>query len=125
MSESGPKAKYSIRADVVCFAPNNGHETTAPACPSCANSDQCTAANRTLFDYLVGSGLQFDIARPPGLVEPRLQRAVEAQADVVARAGHGLHPVLLLACRCLGAEPDGDAAVRVHPDAWERAVESR
>jgi hypothetical protein len=38
MPASGKKAKYSIRADVVCCAPNNGHEATAPACPSCATS---------------------------------------------------------------------------------------
>src|SRR5580704_10862675 len=27
----GQKAKYSLRADVVCSAPNNGHDATAPA----------------------------------------------------------------------------------------------
>jgi hypothetical protein len=32
MSEKGQKAKYSRRADVVCSAPNNGHEATARGC---------------------------------------------------------------------------------------------
>ena len=69
------------------------------------------------------SGLQFKVARPPGLVEPRLQRSIKSQGDVVALAGHGLHPVLLVAGWCFGSEPDGDAAVRFHPDARKRAVE--
>ena len=33
---------------------------------------------------------QFELAGPPSLVEPRLDRAVEAQVDVPAFAGDGL-----------------------------------
>ena len=44
-------------------------------------------------------GRQFDFARPPGLVEPGLERAVEAQDGEPALAGDGLDPV------GLGARP--------------------
>ena len=40
---------------------------------------------------------KFEITGLPGLVEPRLQRAVEAQEHVEALAGHGLDPVALVA----------------------------
>ena len=33
MSPSGQTAKYSLRADVFCFASNNGHRSTGSACP--------------------------------------------------------------------------------------------
>jgi hypothetical protein len=33
MSELGQKAKYSLRADVFRFGPNNGHRSTGSACP--------------------------------------------------------------------------------------------
>src|SRR5258706_10080338 len=33
MSEMGQKAKYSLRADVFCFAPESGHCGTESACP--------------------------------------------------------------------------------------------
>jgi hypothetical protein len=38
MSQMGQKAKYSIRADVVCCAPNNGHIATTAACPGCSRT---------------------------------------------------------------------------------------
>jgi hypothetical protein len=33
MSGLGQKAKYSLRADVFRFGPNNGHHSTGSACP--------------------------------------------------------------------------------------------
>ena len=57
---------------------------------------------------------QFDLARPPGLVEERLQRAVEAQEREPALAGHRLDPVAVLRVGWLGrAEIDRRRAVRV------------
>src|SRR5262249_32888476 len=49
--------------------------------------------------------------------------AVETQGDLVTLAWHGLDPVLFVARRCFGAEPYGDPAVRVHPNAGKRAIE--
>src|ERR1700686_4631843 len=37
MSVLGQNAKYSLRADVFCFASNNGHRSTGSACPFGAN----------------------------------------------------------------------------------------
>jgi len=44
----------------------------------------------------------FNLSRPPGLVEPRLQRTVQPQADPPPLAGDGLYPVGLL---CRAAAP--------------------
>jgi hypothetical protein len=38
MSEMGQKAKYSLRADVIRFAPDSGHVATAAAFPFCAKT---------------------------------------------------------------------------------------
>ena len=70
-----------------------------------------------LLDRLYVTGL-------PALVEPGLQRAIEPQGDVVASARHGLDPVLLMALWRLRSEPDGDAAIGVHCDARNRAVDA-
>ena len=37
-SGMGPKAKYSLRADVFCFASNDRHRSTPPPCRFCADS---------------------------------------------------------------------------------------
>jgi hypothetical protein len=34
----GQKAKCSLRADVFCFGPNNGHRSIGSACPFGADS---------------------------------------------------------------------------------------
>jgi len=47
-------------------------------------------------------------------VEPRLKRPVEAQEDVPAFAGNGLHPIVLMATRSLWAEPDIDRLVVIN-----------
>jgi hypothetical protein len=43
---------------------------------------------------------------PPGLLVPRLERAVEAEEDVPAFAGNGLHPIRFMAGRNRRAEID-------------------
>src|SRR5580658_7913206 len=60
---------------------------------------------------------QLEFARLPCLVEPRLQRTVEAQQNIPAFAGCGLHPVGFVAswrCPCymnvyegMGNDDDG------------------
>src|SRR5215470_12390082 len=81
-------------------------------------------AKRTSSDS-IRSGLQFEVARPPALVEPRFQRPIEPQKDAVTLAGHGLHPVLFVASRCAGREPDRHSTVLVRLDARDRPVDSR
>src|SRR4051812_40336698 len=64
----------------------------------------------------VGAGaVGLELARPPALVEERLERAVQAQDREPALARDGLHPVVLLARRRLGAEIQVRRAVRVLP----------
>jgi hypothetical protein len=58
MSGPGQKAKYSLRADVVCSAPNNGHEATAPACRFRAITGLMHRSKESLFDHLVGDSEQ-------------------------------------------------------------------
>ena len=53
----------------------------------------------------------YDIVQLPGLVEERLQRAVEAEDREPALAGNGPDPVLLL--RLIRAEVDVDRAVGI------------
>ena len=60
-----------------------------------------------LFHQILAGSLlfhQLDLARPPGLVEPRLGRTIEAQDGKPAFAGNGLDPVRLLAGRWFRAE---------------------
>ena len=56
---------------------------------------------------------QFDLARPPGLIEPRLERAVEAQDGEPALARRGLHPVAFLARWRFRSEVDVHRAIGV------------
>ena len=71
------------------------------------------------------SRLEFDLSRPPSLVEPRLQRAIKAQDGVPALAGDGLHPVLLLAGRGFGTEIDIDRPVGVNQESLGLAADAR
>src|SRR5262249_36959086 len=58
-----------------------------------------------------------DLAGPPGLVEPGLQRAVQAQRQEPAFAGDGLDPVGFLdSGGFLRGEIDVHRGVRVHED---------
>ncbi len=47
---------------------------------------------------------QLNLARTPGLVEPRIERAVEAQDHEPAFAGNRLHPVAFFSCRSFRAK---------------------
>ena len=58
--------------------------------------------------------LNFDLAWPPGLREPWLQRPVEAQNNVPAFSGDGLDPVALFARWSLRAKVDVHRFVSVH-----------
>lgn len=49
---------------------------------------------------------RLNLAGSPSFVEPRLERAVEAQERVPSFAGDGLHPIILLAGRRIGPEID-------------------
>lgn len=77
--------------------------------------------------------LEFDLTRPPGLVEPRLERAVEAQDGELGLPGSGLNPVRFLAGRRLRAEINVHRAVGVHQqiflqkgrNKWARFLEAR
>jgi hypothetical protein len=50
------------------------------------------------------SWLEFDLSGPPGLIEPGLQRAIQARKGVPPFAGNDLHPVVFLAGRRFGSE---------------------
>jgi hypothetical protein len=49
MSVVGQNAKYSLRADVFCFASNNGHRSTPPACLKSATSRLMHRSNQHLY----------------------------------------------------------------------------
>ncbi len=66
--------------------------------------------------------LRHGIARSPGLVKPRFERAVEAQDREPSSAGNGLNPVTLFTRRRLGTKVDIVGAVSVLLDS--RAVAS-
>jgi AraC-like DNA-binding protein len=53
----------------------------------------------------------FDLAGAPGLVEPRFERAVEAEDHEPAFAGKGPNPVVLISGGCFRAEED-------NPGSW-------
>jgi hypothetical protein len=56
------------------------------------------------MNYVNESRLAFDLSRPPRLGEPRLERAIKAQDDLLSLAGNRLNPVVLLPGRGLGPE---------------------
>ena len=56
--------------------------------------------------------MQLQVLWSPGLVEPRLQRSVEAQAHAPNLAWNGLDPVTFLAGRRLRAEIDIHRGIR-------------
>src|SRR5277367_585902 len=47
---------------------------------------------------------EFDFSRLPGLLKPRLKRAVESQNYPPCFSRDGLHPIARLPCRCSGSE---------------------
>src|SRR5450631_4109353 len=68
----------------------------------------------------------FELADPPGLVEPRLQGAIETEQRVPALSGYGLRPVgCIHPLRKARAEPDVDRTVRVGRDSLSGAVDAR
>ncbi len=62
------------------------------------------------------------ISRSPNLVEPRFQGSIESQGDIVAPAGHGLHPILFLVGRGFGTKVNTHRAVGNDLDALVLAV---
>src|SRR5580658_3068194 len=68
--------------------------------------------------YPARSVHQFELARFPSLVEPRLQWAIETNEDVPAFAGNGLHPVGFMSRRRGWAEPDIDRGVGIDDEAF-------
>ena len=66
---------------------------------------------------------QLDLARPPGLVEPRFRGAVDAQDGVPALAGHGLDPVRLAGGR-LRTEVDVHRAIGVDDEVLVLAADA-
>jgi hypothetical protein len=67
---------------------------------------------------------QLELPRPPSFVEPRLKRPVEAQEDVPAFAGNGLHPVVLMATRSLRAESIAEELEQAEHDIATRRCRS-
>ena len=68
---------------------------------------------------------QLDLAGSPSLVEPRLQRTIQAQQCVPALAGNRLHPVALLAGRRTRPEVDVDRGVGVDLESLGLAADGR
>src|SRR5450759_1489875 len=56
MSHMGQKAKYSLRAHIVRFAPDSGRNSDIAGGPFGANKRLMHAANYILFDHLVSAG---------------------------------------------------------------------
>src|SRR5262245_55978295 len=68
--------------------------------------------------------LHFEVARPPGLIEPGLQRPIEPQNNSVALAWYRLHPAAFMTGRGFRSEPDRGATIRILLDARMHAVET-
>jgi len=66
----------------------------------------------------------FDLAWTPGLVEPRLERAVKAQDSVPTLAGDGLDPIDL-ACRFLRRKVDIHGPVLIYDKIFVLAAHAR
>ena len=64
--------------------------------------------------FLHSLWLDFDLARPPSLSEPRLQRPAESQHDIPTLSRDGLDPVALFAGWSLRAKVDIHRFVSVH-----------
>lgn len=71
------------------------------------------------------SGLQLDFTRPPVLVEPQLERSVQAKDHEPAFAWNRLHPVVLPFRGCLGSEVDIHRAVRIDLDPLVLTADAR
>ena len=56
---------------------------------------------------------QLELARPPGLVDPGLQRTVGPQENEPALAGYGLDPVLLHSFRRFRGKNDVYGTIRI------------
>src|SRR6266446_844917 len=67
---------------------------------------------------------KFNFTRAPRLVEPRLERPVEAQECIPAFAGNRLHPVAFLAGGSLRAEPDIHGLVVVDLETLRQAADA-
>src|SRR5271165_362863 len=80
------------------------------------------------YDYFVFLGRRLlhllDFSGLPGLVEPRLERTVEAKDRVPAFARNGLHPVGM-ACWRRRAEPDVHRSVGVDDDVFLLTADGR
>src|SRR5260370_24416789 len=67
----------------------------------------------------------FKFTRLPGLVEPRVKRAVKAEEDSPAFAGNRLHPVVLPASQSFRGEPDIHRFVVVDAETLRLAPDGR
>ena len=71
MSQLGQIRKYSLRADIVRFAPGSGLNSDIAPCPGCASNGllQRSKQRRYLFEHLIGTGEQRWRGRAPNLLE--------------------------------------------------------
>src|SRR6516162_5774255 len=76
-------------------------------------SNQSAVASTAVWPCPWRLAHQLDLAGPPGLVDPRFERAVEAEHHKPALASDRLHPVGFLAGGRLWAEVEIDRAVSV------------
>jgi hypothetical protein len=103
------------RGEILPFRARESRQSTTHSC-SVTKSNAATewfgpsagrAAARAAAARPRGSH-PLDFARPPGLVEPRLERPVEAKQRVPSLSGYGGDPVRLLPCRRGGGEIEID-----------------
>ena len=71
------------------------------------------------------SRLQFKVARPPGLVEPRLQRTIQSQDREPTLAGNRGNPVGFLSRWRFGSKPDGRTPVGIGNNITALAADTR
>src|ERR1035441_7985948 len=98
-----------------------------------AASAQRSAAARMFFVFIMVFFLWLigwlnspvGLTRTPGFVEERFERAVEAQDDVPAFAGDGLHPVDFMPRRSGRAEVNVHRGVRIDHDSLPLAAHAR
>src|SRR5688572_16928209 len=104
-----------LRGWCVGAAPPGGAPLRRASPSRCDDLNTCSSSSaRRRAVARPGSALPhlLDVGQPPRLVEPRLQRAVEAKKGEPALGGDGLHPVCG-AVGALGAEVHVDASVGV------------